>query len=196
MLFLEVFGPGAALQVVATDVNAAALARAQHASYGPWSFRNVEEVRKKAWFEPDTREGAPVDGLRPIEAVRSRVHFRPLNLAADGRARQSLAARLRSGRLPQRARLLRTGGGAAGSATLRRISRTAGRAGLGVDRSSAGVDRAPSRAARAAGVRAGGAGGPAERARTDGSRAQPDDAGAALAHLAGAAFAHPRVTAF
>ena len=83
MLFLEVFGPGAALQVVATDVNAAALARAQHASYGPWSFRNVEEVRKKAWFEPDTREGAPVDGLRPIEAVRSRVHFRPLNLAAD-----------------------------------------------------------------------------------------------------------------
>jgi chemotaxis protein methyltransferase CheR len=82
VLFLETFGPGAGLQVLATDVNAAALERARAASYGAWSFRNVAETRKARWFEPSP-EGRPGEQLRPIEEVRSRVHFQTCNLAAD-----------------------------------------------------------------------------------------------------------------
>ncbi len=82
ILFLEALGPAAGLQVVATDVNVAALERARVASYGPWSFRNVPEARKLRWFEP-CPDDEKRERLRPVEAVRSRVHFQPLNLAAD-----------------------------------------------------------------------------------------------------------------
>ena len=85
ILFLEALGPAAAVRVLATDVNASALVKAREASYGSWSFRNVEPTRKMRWFEPEDRRDEPGRGdrLRPIEAVRSRVHFQPLNLAQD-----------------------------------------------------------------------------------------------------------------
>jgi chemotaxis protein methyltransferase CheR len=88
VLFLETLGPAAAVQVVATDVNASALVKAREASYGSWSFRNVELTRKMRWFELEDRRDEPGRGdrLRPIEAVRSRVHFQTLNLAEEDSA--------------------------------------------------------------------------------------------------------------
>ena len=73
---LEALGPAAerTVEILATDVNMNALARARAATYGAWSFRDVEPDVRARWFEP---EGS---GLRVADAPRSMVRFTEGNL--------------------------------------------------------------------------------------------------------------------
>lgn len=73
---IEALGPAAekAVEILATDVNAEALARARAATYGAWSFRDVEPDVRARWFEPDG------SGLRVADAPRSMVRFTQGNL--------------------------------------------------------------------------------------------------------------------
>ena len=65
------------MQVLATDISRAALARAQVARYGPWSLRGIQADRIK----PFLRMESPRYELAP--EVRDRVHFSYLNLALE-----------------------------------------------------------------------------------------------------------------
>ncbi|KFA89318.1 CheR family methyltransferase [Archangium violaceum] len=70
-------GYGERMEVRATDVSRAALARAQVARYGEWSLRGTEANRMRPFLH--------VEGKRyTLDAqVRTRVHFDYLNLADD-----------------------------------------------------------------------------------------------------------------
>jgi chemotaxis protein methyltransferase CheR len=65
------------MQVLATDISRAALARAQVARYGPWSLRGIQAERMRPFLrmEPPRYELAA--------EVRQRVHFSYLNLALE-----------------------------------------------------------------------------------------------------------------
>jgi chemotaxis protein methyltransferase CheR len=70
-------GYGARMEVRATDVSRAALARAQVASYGEWSLRGPEAARMRPFLHPAGKRYT-------LDArVRGRVHFGYLNLADD-----------------------------------------------------------------------------------------------------------------
>ena len=73
---LEALGPSAETQVeiVGTDINAECVARARAATYGEWSFRDVEPEVRARWFEGD---GAR---FRVAEAPRAMVRFTERNL--------------------------------------------------------------------------------------------------------------------
>ena len=73
---LEALGPAAeqTVEILATDVNADAVARARAATYGEWSFREVAPAVRARWFEAD---GAR---LRVADAPRSMVRFTQRNL--------------------------------------------------------------------------------------------------------------------
>jgi chemotaxis protein methyltransferase CheR len=73
---LEAIGPSAQdhVEIVGTDLNAVCLDRARAATYGPWSFRNVEPEVRARWFEPDGAQ------LRVADAPRSMVRFVSRNL--------------------------------------------------------------------------------------------------------------------
>jgi chemotaxis protein methyltransferase CheR len=70
-------GYGQQMEVRATDVSRAALARARVASYGEWSLRGPEARRMRPFLHPEGRRYT-------LDAqVRGRVHFGYLNLADD-----------------------------------------------------------------------------------------------------------------
>ncbi|MFY0527949.1 CheR family methyltransferase [Archangium gephyra] len=70
-------GYGGRMEVRATDVSRAALARAQVASYGEWSLRGPEATHMRPFLHPEGRRYT-------LDArVRDRVHFGYLNLADD-----------------------------------------------------------------------------------------------------------------
>ena len=69
---LDVLPPTASLSVVATDINASALARAQAARYTEWSFRGVTPDQRHRYFRPDEGFFVPRDPLR--RAVTYRRH--------------------------------------------------------------------------------------------------------------------------
>jgi chemotaxis protein methyltransferase CheR len=73
---LEVFGPSAQslVEILGTDLNAVCLARADAATYGEWSFRNVSTEVRERWFERD----GPL--LRVADEPRSMVRFVSRNL--------------------------------------------------------------------------------------------------------------------
>nr|WP_052420585.1 CheR family methyltransferase [Hyalangium minutum] len=70
-------GFGDRMEVLATDISRAALARAQVARYGPWSLRGIQAERMR----PFLHMGTPRYELAP--EVRQRVHFSYLNLALE-----------------------------------------------------------------------------------------------------------------
>ncbi|WP_224244848.1 CheR family methyltransferase [Hyalangium gracile] len=70
-------GFGDRMEVLATDISRAALARAQEASFGLWSFRGTRADRMR----PFLRQEGPRYVLAP--EVRQRVRFDYLNLALD-----------------------------------------------------------------------------------------------------------------
>jgi chemotaxis protein methyltransferase CheR len=69
---------GWSVSILATDINRAALERAQRAVFGPWSFRGVPEHVKERYFR---REGRQYH-LSP--RIREMVTFGYLNLVGDG----------------------------------------------------------------------------------------------------------------
>jgi len=73
---LEALGPSAQrhVEILGTDLNAGCLDRARAATYGAWSFRNVEPTVRARWFE---LEGAQ---LRVASEPRSMVRFVSRNL--------------------------------------------------------------------------------------------------------------------
>ncbi|APR85449.1 Chemotaxis protein methyltransferase CheR [Minicystis rosea] len=77
---LEVLGAeaGAAVRILGTDLNPAALTRAREGLYDEWSFREVPNDVRARWF---ARQGGR---FRVHEAARSLVRFAPLNLIPDG----------------------------------------------------------------------------------------------------------------
>jgi chemotaxis protein methyltransferase CheR len=78
---------GVAADVLATDVSRAALARAEQATYRPWSLRGLDETRTRRWFRPDGNRWMLHERFRA--AVRFECHnlyagpFPPAN-RADG----------------------------------------------------------------------------------------------------------------
>jgi chemotaxis protein methyltransferase CheR len=66
-----------AVELLATDINEAALATAEAASYGEWSFRDTPELIRLTYFLPAGKRWTLT------EPVRRMVHFARLNLAAD-----------------------------------------------------------------------------------------------------------------
>jgi chemotaxis protein methyltransferase CheR len=70
---------GVTPEVIATDVNEAALARARAGVYGAWSFRGVPDSVRREWF---TQEGRH---FRIRDRLKRYVHFGRGNLV-DGRA--------------------------------------------------------------------------------------------------------------
>ena len=74
---LEALGPAAAtsVEILGTEVNVECLARARAATYGSWSFRNVEADVLGRWFDDD---GA--GRLRVAAAPRAMVRFVARNL--------------------------------------------------------------------------------------------------------------------
>ncbi|MDY7232388.1 CheR family methyltransferase [Hyalangium rubrum] len=70
-------GLGDHMEVVATDISRAALARAHKARYGPWSLRGEGAERMTPFLRPDDKQYV-LD-----TEVRRRVRFRHLNLALD-----------------------------------------------------------------------------------------------------------------
>lgn len=65
--------------ITATDINPAALRRAEAGIYGEWSFRNAPPRLKASWFERQA------DGRYAIDPrLRTRVNFEYLNLVEDG----------------------------------------------------------------------------------------------------------------
>ena len=73
---LEALGPSAqdCVEILGTDLNAACLERARGATYGEWSFRNVEPAVRARWFEPHESL------FRITSAPRSMVRFASRNL--------------------------------------------------------------------------------------------------------------------
>jgi chemotaxis protein methyltransferase CheR len=73
---LEALGPAAAtsVEILGTDVNVECLARARAATYGAWSFRNVEAEVIGRWFDDDGGR------LRVAAAPRAMVRFVARNL--------------------------------------------------------------------------------------------------------------------
>lgn len=73
---LQALGPSARerVEILATDVSAAALKRAREGVYGDWSFRGVASATRAHWFDEEGRVG-----LQPRELVRFETH----NLHAD-----------------------------------------------------------------------------------------------------------------
>jgi chemotaxis protein methyltransferase CheR len=65
------------LRIVGTDVSRAALARAETATYGDWSFRDTPEYVRQRYFQPHGKRWR----LEP--AVRRLVRFTYLNLASE-----------------------------------------------------------------------------------------------------------------
>lgn len=66
------------ISILASDVNTRALAKAVHAVYSDWSFRNVPQWVRQRYF---TRNGDGLFELSP--AIRRMVSFAVLNLAED-----------------------------------------------------------------------------------------------------------------
>jgi chemotaxis protein methyltransferase CheR len=75
MLALEAGGNDLDVQVLGTDINRSALAAAERAEYGDWSFRGVSDETRRGWFEK-TAAGR----WRPSARVRGCVTFDYLNL--------------------------------------------------------------------------------------------------------------------
>ena len=73
---LEALGPIAerTVAIVGTDVNPDCVARARAATYGEWSFRNVEPEVRARWFEGDGPR------FRVADAPRAMVRFATRNL--------------------------------------------------------------------------------------------------------------------
>ncbi|MBV8605438.1 MAG: hypothetical protein JO224_12190 [Pelomonas sp.] len=67
------------LHLVGTDINAAALRRAEAGEYTNWSLRGVDAARRERCFE-----AAPGGGVRLRAELRALATFRYLNLAAGG----------------------------------------------------------------------------------------------------------------
>jgi chemotaxis protein methyltransferase CheR len=63
------------IQLLATDINAAALEVARRGHYGEWSFRGTPEEVRQRYFVPEGK------GWRLVEQVRRMVRFAHLNLA-------------------------------------------------------------------------------------------------------------------
>ncbi len=65
------------VSILGTDLNPDFLARARQACYRPWSFRNTNIDRDRAYFEPDRNT------VRLASKVRSTARFTYLNLVKD-----------------------------------------------------------------------------------------------------------------
>jgi chemotaxis protein methyltransferase CheR len=65
------------VHIVATDLNAAALATARRAVYSEWSFRGTSDALRERYFVPDGTS------WRLVEAVRGMVQFTNHNLVED-----------------------------------------------------------------------------------------------------------------
>ena len=96
LLATQALGEPAPLDLLATDLSAAALRRAERAHYGPRAVRHVEAALRERHFERSGRELAVAEPLRRL--VRLRQH----NLVTDAAARRAL----RADPVPQRADLL------------------------------------------------------------------------------------------
>src|SRR5690606_32773098 len=68
----------AQVEVVGTDISQRALERCRRATYGKWSMRAVDHLRRMRFFDSHGDQNCPK------EAIRSRVRFLELNLAAAG----------------------------------------------------------------------------------------------------------------
>lgn len=66
------------VEILATDINARALRKAQTASYGKWSFRGTPEWVRAAYFHPTGKDTWTLDGR-----VRGRITFKQRNLLDD-----------------------------------------------------------------------------------------------------------------
>jgi len=66
------------VSVLATDINAKSLAKAEAGVYSPWSFRGTPDTFRGEFFSPASKKN-----LRIEKAVKNLVHFRYLNLAED-----------------------------------------------------------------------------------------------------------------
>ncbi|HKG39245.1 MAG TPA: protein-glutamate O-methyltransferase CheR [Conexibacter sp.] len=77
ILATEALGEAAAVSLLATDLSAAALRRAERGRYGPRSVRHVEAGLRERYLDP---VGAEWD---VGEALRRLVHFRQHNLVTD-----------------------------------------------------------------------------------------------------------------
>ena len=65
------------ITILATDINPEALDRAERATYGPWSFREVPPSMKGRYFK------AVGDRFEVVDEIRALVTFRYLNLVSD-----------------------------------------------------------------------------------------------------------------
>jgi chemotaxis protein methyltransferase CheR len=87
---LEALGPVAerTVAIVGTDVNPDCVARARAATYGEWSFRNVEPDVRARWFESDGPRFRVADAPRAMVrfAARNLLDGPPPSLPGDGRA--------------------------------------------------------------------------------------------------------------
>jgi len=63
--------------IVGTDINQAALDKAERGIYSPWSFRSVDRAIQEQYFTPKG------DGWELSPQIRKMVNFRPLNLVRD-----------------------------------------------------------------------------------------------------------------
>ncbi len=66
------------VSILATDINASFLEKAQKAEYTKWSFRNTSDDFKKQYFKT-----VPPNKFSVIPKIREMVNFAPFNLAAD-----------------------------------------------------------------------------------------------------------------
>jgi chemotaxis protein methyltransferase CheR len=76
-ILMEEMGLGERAHILATDISRSALAKAQRAEYGSWSFRNDQGKNSERYFCRDGQR------FQLAERFRHRVSFGILNLAAD-----------------------------------------------------------------------------------------------------------------
>lgn len=74
-ILLAEMGARLSWPITATDINRTVLERAEHGSYGEWSFRGVDPALRARYFMPDGKRS------RVRDEVRRRVRFDWLNLA-------------------------------------------------------------------------------------------------------------------
>lgn len=65
------------LQVIGTDINSSSLLHAREGVYGKWSFRSLDETRRRLHFRPEGSRMAVDAALRPL------VSFRHVDLLQD-----------------------------------------------------------------------------------------------------------------
>jgi len=83
MVIRETLGPGIDARILATDISARVLAKAQAGVYAAETVAEVPDALRRKWFVPASGPGALPGALRVADDVRGMVRFARLNLMGD-----------------------------------------------------------------------------------------------------------------